>query len=157
MHTYIYSTPSTIGASIYTYILKTCIFNLGHIYTTIHTYIVHYVSRYIHKFSICAYQRANRRAGRRADRRADRRAGRRADRRADRLRAKATIVYANGVSVAYFGGNPHLGQWSFDPRMSERLTLPLGPLLVSRTLHQFLVSSCHSVLFIGTTRQPIPR
>ena len=83
MYTYIYSTPSTIGASIYTYILNTCIFNLGHIYTTIHTYIAHCVSRYIHTFSICAYQRANRRA----DRRADRRAGRRAD----RLRAKATI------------------------------------------------------------------
>ena len=40
-------------------------------------------------------------------------------------------VYANRISVAYFGGNPHLGQWSFDLWRSKRLTLPLGPLLVS--------------------------
>ena len=66
-------------------------------------------------------------------------------------------VHSNGVSVAYFGGNSHLGQWSFDPRRPERLTHPLGPLLVSRTLYQFLVFIFHLVRFNVTARQPGPR
>ena len=48
-------------------------------------------------------------------------------------------VYAKGASLAYFGGDPHQGQCSFDLRRPERLTIPFGPLLVSRTLYQFLV------------------
>ena len=55
-------------------------------------------------------------------------------------------VSAKGVSLAYFGWDPHQGQWSFDLQRSERLTPPPPPV---RTFARFPDSSSVSGLYFS--------